>query len=107
MWKKHTTEVNYTEKFGELTEENIDKILSNFSDLEIEDKLDILLYILDDTKTNVYMLIRKHALSNNDIKYHLAMTKSTNNLNIGLLRNNTSNSKDKTISIDEIKNRKD
>lgn len=107
MWKKHVSEINYTEKFGEMTEENIDRILSNFSDLEIEDKLDILLYILDDPKTD-YHLIRKHALSNDDMRYHLAITKSSNNLNVlspKLIDYRTKNkSKDKSISIDEIKN---
>jgi hypothetical protein len=78
MWKKHISEVNYTEKFGELTEEKIDSILTNFSNLEIEDKLDILLYILDSPK-NDFQLVRKHALANDDIRYHLLLAKSGNN----------------------------
>jgi hypothetical protein len=77
MWKKHISEVNHTEKFGELTEEKIDSILANFSNLDIEDKFDILLYILD-SPGNELQLIRKHALANDDIRYHLLLSKSGN-----------------------------
>jgi hypothetical protein len=77
MWKKHISEVNHTELFGELTEEKIDSILANFSNLDIEDKFDILLYILD-SPGNELQLIRKHALANDDIRYHLLLSKSGN-----------------------------
>jgi hypothetical protein len=78
MWKKHINEVNHTEKFGELTEEKIDSILTIFSNLDIEDKFDILLYMLDNINID-FQLVRKHALANDDIKYHLSLCKSGNN----------------------------
>jgi len=76
MWKRHT---DYKEKFNELSEHNFNKLISDFSNLEIEDKIELLLYSLDvNGKSSVYNTLKQHGFLNKDIRYHLKVLKNGN-----------------------------
>ena len=76
MWKRHT---DYKEKFNELSEHNLNKLISDFSNLEIEDKIELLLYSLDvNGKSSVYNTLKQYGFLNEDIRYHLKVLKNGN-----------------------------
>ena len=88
MWRNTEVKVKkYNEKFGELTEENINIKCSNFSNMGIEDKIEFLLYILDSPNDSSFRTIRNHTstirnhTSNPDLRYHLTIIKKGNNFN--------------------------
>jgi len=74
MWKRHT---DYKEKFNELSEHNINKLISDFSNLEIEDKIELLLQD-EFLSYGQQVTLKQHVLLNKDIRYHLKVLKNVN-----------------------------
>lgn len=62
MWKRHIRKIDekeLKENYG--STEKIESYLSNFSDMNLEDRIELLTYVLDSPKNNDYNLIRKYS----------------------------------------------